>query len=300
MEFRNIDTFLRVAELKSFTRAAEDLGYAQSTVTVQIHQLEEELGVALFERINKTVSLTPAGEKLMELATEMVVLENRIDQIAKVTNTPQGELRIGVPESLLTNYLVTHIKSYCERFPEVRLKVHAGSSPDLISMLNQNDLDMALVLGEYEIDSNLVVDSSRTDYLVFVTYAGNPLLQMQDITFEEVMGQPLLVTDPGSSYRKVLESCASRRHCQVTPMVQSNETSLLTRLLRNKMGIAYLPRYVVTSYLRSGEIRQLEITNLEDQPMVIHLVHHHGKVVTPQMRGFIHLFQETFDQAIER
>ena len=74
MEFRNILTFLRAAELHSFTRAAEEMGYAQSTVTFHIQQLEAEIGVSLFDRIGKKVSLTPAGEQLVTYANQMLQL----------------------------------------------------------------------------------------------------------------------------------------------------------------------------------------------------------------------------------
>ena len=101
MEYRNLVTFLRVAELQNFTQAANALGYAQSTVTFHIQSLEEELGVVLFDRIGKKISLTQAGEALLHYANEMVRLETEMRGIGKQTEELAGTLRVGVVESIL-------------------------------------------------------------------------------------------------------------------------------------------------------------------------------------------------------
>ena len=295
MEIRNIETFLRVAELKSFTRAAENLGYAQSTVTFQIQQIEKELGVPLFERISKKVALTSAGERLVEYATAMIDVEHKIMKLSQNQDLPRGMLRIGVPESLLTSYLAPHIRMYCERFPDTDLRIQSNSSPTLITQLHQNDLDIALVLGEHVIDSNLVTDISRPDTLVFVTSSENPICRVKGLKFADVIREPLLVTDMESTYRKVLEKCCSERNHPLRPLLQSNNVSVLKYLLRRDMGIAYLPRYVVQTDLDNGTLCMLNVQDMENQPLVIHLVHHRNKWMTPQMEGFISLFRETFD-----
>ena len=101
MEYRNLVTFLRVAELQNFTKAANQLGYAQSTVTFHIQSLEEELGVTLFDRIGKKVTLTSAGEYLVTYANEMMKILTEIRQLNDSVDVMSGKLRVGVVESVL-------------------------------------------------------------------------------------------------------------------------------------------------------------------------------------------------------
>ena len=100
MTITQLSTFLKIVELKSFSAAADRLGYAQSTVTTQIKQLEDELGCILFERLGKTISVTPSGEKLITYAEKMLQLERDIRLDVTDEENPAGVLKLGVSESL--------------------------------------------------------------------------------------------------------------------------------------------------------------------------------------------------------
>ena len=105
MTITNLETFLKIAETQNFTTAAAQLGYAQSTVTMQIKQLEEELGCLLFERLGKTVVQTAEGRKLSSYAEKMMQLEREIRLEVPAAREPSGTLRLGVSESLCYNRL---------------------------------------------------------------------------------------------------------------------------------------------------------------------------------------------------
>ena len=100
MTITQLSTFLKIVEQNSFSAAADSLGYAQSTVTTQIKQLEEELGCQLFDRLGKTIVLTPQGEKLIAYAEKMLQLEREIHLEISDEEEPTGVLKIGVSESL--------------------------------------------------------------------------------------------------------------------------------------------------------------------------------------------------------
>ena len=121
MEIRNITTFVRVAELQSFSRAAEQLGYSQSAVTVQIRQLEQELGLLLFERIGKQVRLTENGSRFVLRALDIL---NAVDAAKNMAYEPErvfGKLRIATAESLLISVLPPVIMKFRQRCPEVEI-----------------------------------------------------------------------------------------------------------------------------------------------------------------------------------
>ena len=105
MELRTVATFLRVAELQSFSRAAEQLGYSQAAVTVQVKQLEQELGAPLFERIGRRIQLTEEGTRFIPAAMELLKAAHKAKALVHADGSPAGRLRIGTAESLLMSVL---------------------------------------------------------------------------------------------------------------------------------------------------------------------------------------------------
>ena len=112
MELRNIKSFIKVAEFENFSKAAEVLGYAQSTITLQIQQLEQELGVNLFDRIGKRVLLSEKGRAFLSYANDMVQLEAEAIETVSENPTPTGTLRIGTIESIASSFLPLLLEEY--------------------------------------------------------------------------------------------------------------------------------------------------------------------------------------------
>ena len=111
MELRNLNTFLRITQLGSFTKAAKELGYATSTITAQIQQLEEEIGTPLFERMGRKNVLTPAGQELIPYAQQMAQLSQQIEYLGDPKQREiRGTLRIGIVESILHSLLLPLLK----------------------------------------------------------------------------------------------------------------------------------------------------------------------------------------------
>ncbi len=148
LEFRNIITFLCVAEIGSFTGAAKQLGYVQSTVTIQIKQLEEELGTVLFDRIAKRVKLTSNGQSFMHYANQLVNISEEAKLIGKRPEKIEGSLRIGILESLLMWVLSEKLPDYYKIFPLIKVQTRTSPANELFQMLKQNELDIVYFLGK--------------------------------------------------------------------------------------------------------------------------------------------------------
>lgn len=146
MDLRLFSTFLRVAELQNFTKAAEQLGYSQATVTVQIHQLEQALGIQLFERIGKRVRMTERGEQFIPYAIEILKAEQNAKDFLREPENPSGRLRIGTAESLLLSVLTPILMEYHHRYPDVMVSIHTGLIHELFDMVRQNDVDLLFFL----------------------------------------------------------------------------------------------------------------------------------------------------------
>ena len=124
MEIRNIITFVRIAELQNFSKAAEQLGYSQSAVTMQIKQLEAELNTQLFERIGKRIKLTQAGSRLLPYALAVLDAVRQAEDITREPGNLTGKLRIGTAESLLISVLPPIIIEFSRLCPHVELSTH--------------------------------------------------------------------------------------------------------------------------------------------------------------------------------
>ena len=112
MEIRNLKTFAKIAELGSFTKAAQELGYAQSTLTFQIQAIEAFYERPLFEKVGRHIQLTAFGKQLLEQVNAILSDYDSLEQLAEVEAAPQGTLRIGAPDSLMMYRLYPIIKAY--------------------------------------------------------------------------------------------------------------------------------------------------------------------------------------------
>ena len=168
MELRNLTTFTKIAQTKNFTKAAAQLGYSQSAISSQIQQLEKELGVPVFDRIGKTVSLTQAGEILYQYANAMLTLEqNAIDSIRNQV-TLAGELRIAIEESLSISFLPDILHHYRSQYPNVDLIVTAADSRQMFHMLKENEIDMIYTLDRINTQPGLIVPRYLEEPILFI------------------------------------------------------------------------------------------------------------------------------------
>lgn len=171
MELRQLSTFIQVAQLKSFSRAAESLGYSQSAVTVQIRQLEEELDTRLFDRIGKHISLTTRGVQFLEHAYDVLQEVNKARLSVSDTGELHGRLHIGTIESLCFSKLPAALHAYWQRHPKVVVHVTTGEPKFLIERMERGELDLIYILDEPRYSNNWNKLMERKERVVFVTSA---------------------------------------------------------------------------------------------------------------------------------
>ena len=169
MELRNITTFLRVAELQNFTHAAQELGYSQSAVTVQIRQLEIELGVPLFERIGRSVNLTAPGQAFLQQAGEIIKAAERARDAVRTAPEPEGTLRLDTMESLGASVVWRLIAGFHRQFPRVNVVVRTSTADGLLEMMRRNDVDFIYFVDEKQYSPDWEIPLCRPEETVFVT-----------------------------------------------------------------------------------------------------------------------------------
>ena len=291
MEIRNLVTFVRIAQLHNFSKAAEQLGYSQSAVTMQIKQLEEELNVRLFERIGKHIRLTQAGDRLLPRAMEVLNAVRRAQTVSMGQGEISGPLRIGTAKSLLISVLPSVIVEFSRRYPKVEVSTCTGLVEELFCMVRQNDIDLLFFLDKRIDFPEWVKVSERKEEIFFVASAASPLADRKKIPLDELVEQPFLLTEHGISYRYAFEQIVAQNGLEVHPFLETGNTDIITRMLLHNMGVSFLPGYVVQDYLRSGQLVALDVDCPEAQ-MWMQLVYHRDKEMSSQMEHFIDLLND--------
>lgn len=291
MEIRNLMTFVRIAEIQNFSKTAEQLGYSQSAVTMQIKQLEAELHAQLFERIGKQVKLTQAGERLLPHALEILDSVRKAERISQEPEQISGKLRIGTCESLVISILPPVILEMSQLCPHVEISTHTALVPDLFQMLRQNDIDILYFLDEKHDSPEWIKVSERPEKIFFVASAESSLAVQSRIPIECLLEEPLFLTEKGISYRYAMEQLLAAKGYELHPFWEVGNTDVITRFLLKNKGISFLPEYVVHDYLEQGELVVLD-TECNDIIMWSQLAYHRHKYVTPQMNLFLDLMSK--------
>ena len=283
MDIKNLITFIHVAELRSFTKAGDKLGYSQSTVSFQIRQLENELGVPLFERINRTVTLTEHGARLLRSAYKINELLQGFQEETKGETEVRGQVRIAMADSLSSEVIRRIFPELRRRYPGITLECISAGTQEMFRLLNQNEVDIVYTLDNHIYDTNYVILQESRIGVHFVSAAGNPLAGRDHIQLEELAKQPFLLTEKGMSYRRLLDEQLAARSLEIQPVFVSGNADLIADLVVQNAGIALLPDYVTRPYVEKGALRYLNVPEVNIE-IWTQLLHHRDKWVSEPMR----------------
>ncbi len=295
MEIRTIDTFLKVAATQNFSKAAEQMGYSQSAVTVQIQKLEKELGVELFERMGKRVYLTETGKAFIPYASDLMQASQAALHFSGRESIPRGRLRIGGVESVCTALLPQLLLEFYQRCPQVEVVIKSGTTGELLDLAASNELDLVLTLDEKVFRPDLCCETEKKEEIIFVTLPGTYNQINSVMSIMDLCRQPFILTETGAAYRYELERMLAERELEINPILEIGNTETIINLLKKGMGISYLPRFTVADALQNGSLVQLH-TDLPSVYMRHQLIRYKSKLLTRQMEIFMDLLKEFFQK----
>lgn len=282
MDIKNLTTFIQVAELGSFTQAAEKLGYSQSTVSFQIRQLETELGVSLFDRIHHTIALTDKGRQMLQYAHDIQKLTEDMEKVAKGEQEIKGLVRLAIAQSLCDWLLTERFAALHTDYPGITMKIVAGDTEEMFRLLSRNEADLVFTLDNHIYHRDYVLVDEAQMGVHFVASADSPLCG-RALTAEDIVNEPFLLTEKGMSYRRLMEEQLAKRNLEVTPILESGSTDLLCRLAEQGMGVAYLPDYVTEQGIKEGRLKYLNVQDIQVE-IWKQMFYHRDKWVSPQMK----------------
>lgn len=292
MELRELKTFQKVAILLSFNLAADALHYAQSTVSAQIKSLEDDLGVPLFHRLGKKISLTEAGENLLKHSQRLLAMVEETYTATTGRGMLEGSLSIRVPQTVAAYYLPDILVNFQKKHPKVQLEFRSCTAYRLLHELASGAIDLSFLMTESILSGSLEKELLGFEELVLVVQTGHPLARqgVADITCLE--GQTLLIPKTDCDYPLRLKKILVEERIKPAAMPEFNSVEAIKHCIRAGLGVALLPRIAVA---RESEAGELAILPWPDGPFetAVFMIWHKEKWRTPSMSAFLETVRQT-------
>lgn len=286
MDLKNLTTFIHVAELNSFSKAALALGYSQSTVSFQIRQLETELNAQLFERIHHTVALTEKGREVLNYAHRIRRMTMELTETMEGQQDLKGHIRLAMADSLCDSLFDSSFPDFCRQHPGLTLKIIAAGTGEMFRLMNHNEADAILTLDSHIYDREYVIFREETVKMHFIASAFSPLAKRPSLSVAELLSWPFLLTEKGMSYRRLLDEGLAERSLEVTPVLEMGSARLICSLIGEGAGISFLPDYVTEQDVQAGAIVRLNVRDFEVE-IWKQLLYHRDKWVSPQLEAVL-------------
>jgi LysR family transcriptional regulator, hydrogen peroxide-inducible genes activator len=241
MEIHQLRYFHAVARAGSFTRAAEELGIAQPSLSQQIRRLEKKIGTPLFERLGRSVRLTAFGEALREPALtilqEVTMAEN---SLANLREGVRGRLRMGVIPTILPYWIAPRIAEFRKAFPDVDLQLVEDSTPRLVEQLQSGDLDVAVTSLPVK-NPDIICSELFREPLFLAVARDHPLAAKPMVELRAFVDEPLLLLKEGHCLRDNVLMACTRSKAELRSIFETNQLESIFQLIQAGFGVTLVP-----------------------------------------------------------
>ena len=264
LDFR-IDTFLTVCRTMNFTAAARELHITQPAVSQHIHYLETQYNTTLFEYHNKQLSLTPSGEILKRRLTALKNDEKIIQLEINSLSHDVESLSIGVTMTIGEYVIVDKLASFLLNHPNINIHLHYGNTALLLELLDEGEIDMAIIEGNYPKENYGHRKYSTEDYIA-VCCASHQFLSGTPSTVSDLIGERLIVRKSGSGTRNILEENLLARGLRIsdfTHYIEVENMHTIISFLKKDCGISFMYKVAVIEELNSGMLKEIRLTDFK-------------------------------------
>ena len=291
MNTKSLVTFKTILEVGSFQKAADKLGYTQSTVTFQIKQLEEELALKLFEKIGRRMELTQAGKDIMPYIDMILQGAEQISNYGKSLSEISGSLKLAIPDSILIYNMQPFMQAFTHEAPNVQLIVNSIQSGEINPSIADGTADIGI---NCEKDSypDSVVHKKLGKYkavLVASPFANNNLLDF--ITPHQRKPISLICNEPDGYYQLDMDKYLSEKDILLNPPMKVQSIEAVKRCVMNNLGIAVVPTYSIGEELKNGSLMPVK-TELDEKTYDSFYIYHKNKWISPQMELALDLLEK--------
>ncbi|MCR5654392.1 MAG: LysR family transcriptional regulator [Lachnospiraceae bacterium] len=286
MTIRHLKLFLEVYKTMNITKAAENVNMTQPTVTRAIQELEEHYGMKFFDRINRRLSATEAGNKFYSYAGKTIEAFEHME--SSMSEWHQKEvIRIGATISIGSVLIPQIVNTFKKRHPDVLIKISVDNCEHLQQLLYDNQLDFALLEG-FVPGEHIYYEAFTEDELVLLLQPNDERCKKKVISFEELADDAFLLREKGSVGRNYVDVLFSSHGLPLDPVMESVSVHTIVNAVHSGLGISIVPKNLVKHSITSGFVGSCEI---EDVNMVRknYIVWHEGKYITDTMHELMEL-----------
>lgn len=277
MEIRHLITFKTIVEKGGFNKTAEHLGYAQSSITTHIKELEQELGRPLFDRLGKKVMLTQYGQQFLTYATKIIELYN---QSLNIDKEPQGDLILGISESLTICRVPAILLDYKMKYPKVRLLIKSLENDDVATSLKNGDIDLALIL-------------EKDDWQQEDLYA-EKLIQERMVKIsssQKILTNTALFAEAKCSYKSVFDEYIRNQAIDIRESLEFQSIEAIKHCVKNGLGFSVVPYFSVKEELEDKKL-QGEFVPQQHATISTFLTYHKDKWLSPSIIRMIEIIRK--------
>jgi len=289
---RQLRTFKTVADLKSFSLAAQQLRLSQPSVSYQVKELEEALGLPLLDRLGKRVHLTEAGSVLYSYARRTLdVLDEAGLALEEMRGIKRGNLRVGASTTVGIYLLPAALGAFKKLHPGLVISLEIGTRARVQEQVLNNELDLAVV-GPALKDPDLAILPFVSDELVVVAPAGHKFAGRRGLALKDLEDQPFIMREPASGSRWSLEKAARKAGAKLTVAMELGSNGAIKHAVESGLGLAVLSRYACALELSSGRLVELDVSGFPIR-RDWHIVHLRRRRLPASVKAFIEFLKDT-------
>lgn len=295
MDLKYLRTFQTVVQEGGFNKAAEKLNYTQSTITFQMNQLEQELGTALFEKIGRRMVLSQAGQQLLPYAAEVLAAVEKMQNFRADVAECQGDLHIGLGETLLCYKMPPVLQEFHQRAPRARLFLRSITCYEIRDELLRGSLDLGLFYEDIGGFGSSLQTVPLGAYPLALVAAPEVKRDFGDFcTPDQALPLPFIIDEPDCIFRQIFEEYLQRKKIRLDHTIELWSIPTIKNLVAGGLGISFLPRFTVEEDLAAGRLAEIALDEAFLPTAQINAVCglHKNKWVSPLMQLFIDLCQK--------
>ncbi|MBK9527045.1 MAG: LysR family transcriptional regulator [Acidobacteria bacterium] len=294
MEIRQLKAFLAIAEAKTFTAGARRVNVTQAAISMQIRQLEDEVGLQLFTRTPRRVILTEAGEYLLDRARKILrEHDTALAEIAELGGVEHGRLRIGSASAEFATLQLPHIlQGLREKFPNSELAVSAGTSQTLVDKIMHGEIDIAFVSLPVE-NSSITTDLLFSDEIVAIAHPSHPMANERYISAAALAGEKLILGERGGNTRRMIDDFFNAANVRPNITMELSRQEAINQMVENNLGVGTAGAKTIADEIREGRLTSWMIEGAEIN-WELGLARLRGGYFSPIAKEFVGLCKESF------
>jgi len=291
MDFDQLETFIEVTRLSSFSRAAEKRFRTQPAISSQIRSLEEEVGAKLLDRSGGKVSLTASGKLFLRFAEDTLdARKAAMTAIAETERVPRGEIVVGANEGTCLHILPEVFANFKKQYPDVSVNIKRADYAKVLESVIDNTVDFGVVSLPVT-DNRLTAVAIHKDELVLIMSPKHPLAGRSSVKVKDLGKESFVAHNVKSGSRlKVIEAFA-RQHTPLNITIELATIETIKRFVQKKVGVAFVPRMCVREELERGVLASVPVRGLTHN-RILWAAHRRGSNFSPAAAAFLKVLKQ--------